>query len=169
MPRRHFRVVPTRVAALAGLVAIASGPLTGQTVDASVRRAVGNLGDSARVRVIAPGVFVDAGRFLGVSGDSLRLADADVRLSVAFDELEELAVERSQWLKVSATTAGVAAVFGGAIGFFLGTSNCDLQISGCGRHQINGIAQYGGWGVLIGGAVGAIIGSQRTEWRTIFP
>ena len=167
--RIPVRRAPVILTVLVVSAVSSASALRAQSVDPSVRRAVSSLGDSAVVRVIAPGVFVDPGRFLGLAGDSIRLADADVRLSVAFDELEELAVQKRQWIKVGATAAGVAAVFGGAIGFFLGTGDCDFQLSGCGRHQVNGIVEYGGWGMLVGGVVGAVIGSQRTEWRTVFP
>lgn len=172
MPVLHRRVVHRRtvLAVLTAVAAVGStGDLSAQSVDESVRRQVSNLADSALVRVIAPGVFVDPGRFLGVFGDSLRLADADVRLAVSFDELEELSVQRSQWLEAALTAAGVAAVFGGAAGYFLGTGDCDFQIDGCGRHQINGIVYYGGMAALAGGVVGAIVGSRHHEWRRIFP
>ncbi|MEQ9399951.1 MAG: hypothetical protein RJQ04_12385 [Longimicrobiales bacterium] len=143
--------------------------LAAQTGSGSAREAVRSLEDSARVRVIAPGVYVDPGLFLGVVGDSLHLSDADVRLAVAFDELEELAVQGSKWRKVGLTSAGVAAVFGIAIGYFVGTSDCEFQLSGCGGHQLRGSLRWGGALALVGGVAGATIGSRQTSWRRVFP
>ncbi len=157
------------LALLMALVAAPARPASAQQVDESVRRTIRNLSDSSAVRVIAPGVYVDPGLFLGVVGDSLRLLDADVHLSVAFDELEELAIQRSQWLKGGLTSAGVAAVFGIAIGYFIGTGDCEFQISGCGRYQFNGAFKYGSAFAVVTGVVGAVIGSRKTTWRTVFP
>ena len=169
-PRRLRRSAGVALAALAALsLAGGAGSAAAQGTDEALRRAVSGLGDSTVVWVIAPGVFVDPGLFLGVVGDSLRLSDADARLAVAFDELEELAVRKSQWLKVGATSAGVAAVFGLAIGYFIGTGNCELQLTGCGTYQLDGVLRYGGAFALAGGLVGGLVGSRQSTWRRIFP
>jgi len=152
----------------AGLSAAVS-PLSGQEETAEPRRTLSSLHDSARVRVFAPGVYVDDGVFLGFVNDSVRVADADATLRVGVGEIEGLSVRGSKWRSVALQSAAVGLVAGGLAGFFLGTKGCGNVLEGCDRHAM-GVSVR--WGMALGGLgalLGGVAGSRIDAWRSVFP
>ena len=168
----YLRVRRTLVAAALVLApAGVPGPLSGQAASetGALRRTLLTLGDSARVRLMAPGVVVEGGLLLGLRSDSVLVADADARFTVGLDEIEALAVEGSLWRSVGLQSGAVALVAGAAAGFFLGYANCGNQFEGCDQHAWRVALR---WGLVFGagGAVaGATIGSRMRRWRQVFP
>lgn len=156
---------------LVALLAWAPAPAAAQAPEGAVRlrRAVGALGDSARVRVLAPGVMVYDGLFLGLRSDSLVVADADARFSVGLDEIEGLSVEGSRWLEVGLQAGAVGLVAGAAAGYFLGYLNCGDTVQHCGSHA-RGVGVR--WGLVFGSAGflgGGMVGSRIRRWERVFP
>jgi hypothetical protein len=160
------------VAALLGWGAAwsaAVSPVAGQEAAAEPRRTLSSLHDSARVRLLAPGVYVDDGVFLGLANDSVRVADADATLRVGVGEIEGLSVRGSKWRSVALQSAAVGLVAGGLAGFFMGTKGCGNVLEGCDRHAIGVSAR---WGLVfggLGGLVGGVAGSRIDTWRSVFP
>lgn len=167
-----LRVRRTLAAAAVVLApAWATAPVTGQASSETeaLRRTLLTLGDSARVRLMAPGVVVDDGLLLGLRSDSVLVADADARFSVGLGEIEALSVEGSLRRGVGLQSGAVALVAGAAAGFFLGYANCGNQFEGCDQHAWRVALR---WGLVFGtgGAVaGATIGSRMRRWRQLFP
>ncbi len=169
MPRwLSSRVVLVLLASGPALSAMAS-PLRAQEETAEPRRTLSSLGDSARLRLLAPGVYVEDGFFLGFENDSVRVADADATLRVGLREIEGLSVRGSKWRSVAIQSAAVGVVAGGLTGFFLGTKGCGSVLEGCDRHAL-GVSLR--WGLVFGGvgaALGSVIGSRIETWRSVFP
>jgi len=143
--------------------------VAGQEEPAEPRRTLSSLRDSARVRLFAPGVYVDDGVFLGFDNDSVRVADADATLRVGAGEIEGLSVRGSKWRSVALQSAAVGVIAGGLAGFFMGTKGCGNVRDGCDRHALGVSARwslaFGGLGGLLGG----IAGSRIDTWRSVFP
>ncbi len=165
-PARRLILASLLLAAGAG----ARTPLEGQAGrPLEPRRTLSTLGDSAHLRLLAPGVFVQDGLFLGLESDSVRVADADALLRIGLDEIEGLSVRGSKWRSVALQSAAVGVVAGAMAGFFLGTKACGDVLDGCDRHALGvslrwGVA-FGGLGALLGG----VAGSRLETWRDVFP
>ena len=170
MPRRPARRLIVAVLVLAAGSAPTRATLGAQEGrPAEPRRTLSALGDSARLRLLAPGVFVQDGLFLGLEHDSVRVADADALLSVGVDEIEGLSVRGSKWRSVALQSAAVGVVAGAMAGFFLGTKGCGDVLEGCDQHAL-GVSMR--WGLVfggIGGLVGGAVGSRLETWRDVFP
>jgi hypothetical protein len=170
MPRRPAR----RLLVASALVAVAAG-LKGSPVHGQERgpseplRTLSALGDSARLRLLAPGVFVEDGYFLGLENDSVRVADADALLRVGVDEIEGLSVRGSKWRSVALQSAAVGVVAGAMAGYLFGTKDCGNRIAGCDGHALGVSLRWalaaGGVGALAGG----MVGSRIEAWRDVFP
>lgn len=162
-----------RTAALAALVLslFAVSPAGAQSADGAdrIRRVMGSLGDSARVRLLAPGVVVDDGLFLGLRRDSVLVGDADARFAVGLAEIEGLSVESSRWMSVGAQAGAVTLVAGAAAGFFLGYFHCGDLVQECGGHAQNVALRWGLGLGAVGTVAGAIAGSRLRQWRRVFP
>jgi hypothetical protein len=134
-----------------------------------LRRELESLEDSARVQLLAPGLVVTDGVFLGFRGDSLRVAEADAYLVVGVEEIEGLSVQRSRWLSVAVQVAGVGLVGGFLAGYMRGSYGCGNSPDWCdARSWRTGV----NWGVaagLSGALVGAAVGSRLLRWRSVFP
>lgn len=168
MPRRPARLFLPLLVALAASASLA--PLGAQERrPLEPRRTLLELQDSAHLRLLAPGVFVEDGYFLGLENDSVHVADADALLHVGLDEIEGLSVRGSRWRSVALQSAAVGVVAGAMAGFFLGTKACGDVLAGCDRHALRVSARWalvlGGVGALVGGAVG----SKLEAWRDVFP
>lgn len=133
-----------------------------------LRRALGALPDSARVRLMAPGVIVEDGLLLGLLQDSLLVADADARFSVGLREIEGLSVQGSRARSVALQAGAVGLVAGAAAGFFLGYFHCGDDVQECGHARTVALR----WGLVFGSAgvvVGGVVGSRMQVWREVFP
>jgi hypothetical protein len=166
-PARRLILASLLLAAGVGATRTPLGAQEGRPLEP--RRTLSELGDSAHLRLLAPGVFVQDGLFLGLENDSVRVADADALLRVGVDEIEGLSVRGSRWRSVSLQSAAVGVVAGAMAGFFLGTKSCGDVLAGCDRHAL-GVslrwgAVFGGVGAILGGAVG----SKLETWRDVFP
>lgn len=136
---------------------------------AEPRRTLSTLADSAHLRLLAPGVYVEDGRFLGFEHDSVHVADADAVLHVGADEIESLSVRGSKWLGVGLQSAGVGIVAGALAGYFYGTKECGDQLAGCDAHAMRVSLR---WSLALGGLgalLGSTVGSRLTRWRAVFP
>ncbi|GMV04743.1 MAG: hypothetical protein AMXMBFR53_10230 [Gemmatimonadota bacterium] len=145
--------------------------MAGQSAAGSdrLRRAVDALGDSARIRLLAPGVMVDDGLFLGLRSDSLLVADADARFRVGLGEVEGLSVQGSRWLEIGLQSGAVGLVAGAAAGYFLGYFHCGDEVRECGSHA-RGVGLR--WGLVFGSAGvlgGGAVGSRMRRWERVFP
>lgn len=155
------------VVAGVGATARSAGGQEGRTVEP--RRTLSALGDSAHLRLLAPGVFVQDGLFLGLENDSVRVADADALLRVGVDEIEGLSVRGSKWRSVALQSAAVGLVAGAMAGFLLGSRECGDVLAGCDRHALRVSVR---WGVVFGGlgaVLGGAVGSRLETWRDVFP
>ena len=141
-----------------------------QTVaERDLRRVVASLGDSAHVQVLAPGVVIEDGYFLGLRLDSLHVASADAVITVGLDEIEGLSVEGSKWKSLGVQGGIIGLVAGATAGFFFGYADCGQQLDGCDEHAWSVAAR---WGLAfgVGGAVaGGTVGSRLRTWRTVVP
>ena len=146
------------------------GTVASQTVaERDLRRAVGSLGDSAHVQVLAPGVVIEDGFFLGLRLDSLHVASADAVITLGLDEIEGLSVEGSRWKSMGLQGGIIGLVAGATAGFFLGYGNCGSQLEGCDEHAWRVAARWGATFGVAGAVAGGAIGSRRPQWRTVFP
>jgi len=132
-------------------------------------RTLSTLGDSAHLRLLAPGIFVQDGYFLGLENDSVRVADADAMLRVGLDEIEGLSVRGSKWRSVALQSAAVGVVAGVLAGFFIGTKECGNVLEGCDRHAVGVSARWGAVLGGLGGLLGGLVGSRLETWRDVFP
>jgi hypothetical protein len=155
--------------AFGAAVSAAVSPLTGQEDAGEPRRTLSALRDSARLRLLAPGVYVEDGVFLGFENDSVRVADADATLRVGVGEIEGLSVTGSKWRSVAIQSAAVGVVVGGLAGFFMGTKGCGNVLEGCDRHALGVSVRWGMVFGSLGGLVGGIVGSRIDTWRSVFP
>lgn len=167
--------LPSRVglACLLFFALALSGPVDADAQSAEagprVRRTLGGLPDSARVRLLAPGLIVDDGRFRGFRQDSVWVDYADARFAVGLDELEGLEVRGSRWQSLALQSGAVGLVAGAATGLFLAYFRCGDLVQECDAHA-GGVALR--WGLVFGaggGLVGALVGSRMTRWRRVFP
>jgi len=158
-----------RLPLMLGFLLLAVGPVSAQdTAAEKLRRAVASFGDSTHLRLFAPGVMVSDGHFLGLEGDSVRVADADAVFAIGLDEIESLAMEGSKWLTVGAQTAAVTAVAGAVAGYFFGVKDC-TELQGCDAEALGRSLRWGlGFG-LAGGLGGGLAGSRIRGWRAVFP
>lgn len=155
----------------AGLLVACLSHAAAQTPESLVRlrATVSSLADSAHIRVLAPGVVVNDGRFLGLRGDSLMVGDADARFPVGLDEIAGLSVRKSRWLDTGVQGAAIGLVTGAAVGFFLGYFNCGDMVQECGGHARSVSLR---WGLVFGGGgglAGALLGSRLRRWEPVFP
>jgi hypothetical protein len=160
------RLVP---ALILGLLALPDAGASQNAGDGGLRRAVAALGDSAHVQVLAPGVLVEDGYFLGLRLDSLHVASADAVITVGLDEIEGLSVEGSRWKSGTVQGGLIGLVAGATAGFFLGYGHCGNQFQGCDEHAWTVALR---WGMVFGagGAVaGGAVGSRVRRWRSVFP
>lgn len=136
---------------------------------AALRRALLAARDSTRIRLAAPGLVVDDGLFLGLAGDSLRVAEADAAFMVGLNELESLSLRRSRWLGVGAQAGAVGMVVGAAAGFFLGYFNCGDLVEDCGGHARNVALRWSAVFTATGAVAGGVLGSRMKQWGEIYP
>jgi len=157
------------IALVLGCLALPGAGRSQTVADATLLHAVESLGDSAHVQILAPGVFVEDGYFLGLRTDSLRVASADAVITVGLDEIEGLSVEGSRWKALGVQGGVVGLVAGATAGFFLGYGHCGNQFEGCDEHAWRVAFR---WGMVfgVGGAVaGGVVGSRIRRWRSVFP
>ena len=152
------------------LASVLAGPASAQGAgDARLRGTLRALGDSAHVQLLAPGLMVEDGYFLGVRGDSVDLAAADARITVGIDEIEALSVEGSRWRSLGAQTGVATLVAGATAGFFLGYWHCGSDKDQCYPHAARVSLRWGLVFGLGGAGVGALVGSRLRRWRAVFP
>jgi hypothetical protein len=135
----------------------------------ALRRTVGSLGDSAHVQLMAPGVLVEDGYFLGLSVDSVRVASADAVITLGLDELEGLSVEGNRWQAGGVTGAAIGVVAGAMAGYFLGYGKCGMQFEGCDEHAWRVALRWGMVFGVGGGVAGGVVGSRLRRWQSVFP
>ena len=157
------------LALITGLLVLPSAGVSQAAVDGGLRRAVAALGDSAHVQVLAPGVLVEDGYFLGLRLDSLHVASADAVISVGLDEIEGLSVEGSRWKSVGVQGGLVGLVAGATVGFFLGYGHCGNQLQGCDQHAWRVALRWGAVFGFGGAVAGGVVGSRFRRWRSVFP
>lgn len=167
------RTLPASRTLLLGLCAFVALPLSvrGQAPEARdpVRRALGALDDSARVRLLAPGLVVDDGVFLGLTRDSVRLGYADARFSVGLDEIEGLEVQGTRLRSTALQSGAVGLVAGAAAGFFLAYFKCGDDVFDCDGHAARVALRWGAVFGTAGTGLGALAGSRLRRWRPVFP
>lgn len=134
-----------------------------------LRRTLETLEDSSRVRLLAPGLVVTDGVFLGFRGDSLRVAEADAYLVVGVEEIEGLSVQGSRWLGVALQVAGVGLVGGFLAGYMRGSYLCGNDPDWCDARSWRTGVNWGITAGLSGAVVGAAVGSRLLRWRSVFP
>lgn len=159
----------TGITLLLGALALPVAGASQTVAERDLRRSVSALGDSAHVQVMAPGVVVDDGYFLGLRLDSIRVVSADAVITMGLDEIEAFSVEGTRWKSVGVQGGIVGLVAGATAGFFLGYGRCGNQLQGCDEHAWRVALR---WGMVFGagGAVGGgVIGSRLRRWRSVFP
>lgn len=168
------RSIPSRLGlsallCLAFLVIAPSLAAQAPSGTASLRKALLAARDSTRVRLTAPGLWVDDGLFLGLEGDSLRVAEADAAFLVGLHEVESLSLRRSRWLGVGAQAGAVGLVVGAAAGFFLGYFNCGDLVQDCGGHARDVALRWSGVFATAGAVTGGLLGSRMKRWGEVYP
>lgn len=152
-----------------GALALPGAGASQTLVERDLRHSVTALGDSAHVQVMAPGVVIEDGYFLGLHLDSMRVASADAVITVGLDEIEGLSVEGNRWKGVGIQSGLVGLVAGATAGFFLGYGHCGNQLAGCDEHAWRVALR---WGLVFGtgsAVAGGVVGSRLRRWRSVFP
>jgi len=134
-----------------------------------LRKTLESLGDSSRVRLLAPGLVVTDGVFLGFRGDSLHVAEADAHLVVGVEEIEGLSVRGSRWMSAALQVSGVGLVGGFLAGYMRGSYLCRNDPDWCDSRSWRTGVNWGLTGALSGAVVGAAVGSRLLRWRSVFP
>lgn len=160
-------VLPALIAA--AVVGSPSGVAAQEGTAPQLRRTLQSLEDSSRVQILAPGIVISDGLFLGVRDDSLRVAEADALLVVGLDEIEGFSVRGSRWRSLALQGAAVGIVAGFMAGYMKGSYQCGQSPDWCDsrswREGVNWSATLGVSGAVLGG----VIGSRLRRWRSIFP
>jgi len=154
-----------------GVGVVAPGEISGQEGHAvpELRRTLESLGDSARVRLLAPGLVVSDGVFLGFRHDSLQVAEADAVLVVGLDEIEGFSVEGNRWLGLAIQAAGVGLVGGFMAGYMKGSYECRSEPDVCDGVSWRTGVNWSVTGGMVGAALGAAVGLRMPRWRSVFP
>lgn len=134
-----------------------------------LRRTLESLEDSSRVRLLAPGLVVTDGVFLGFRDDSLLVSEADAYLVVGVDEIEGLSVRGSRWLGTGIQVAGVGLVAGFLAGYMAGSYVCGDDPDWCDSRSWRTGVNWSVTAALSGALLGAAVGSRLPRWRPVFP
>lgn len=150
-----------------------TGPVSSaaQSVEASsrVRRALGALEDSSRVRLQTPRFVVHDGLFLGLRRDSVVVRYVGDPFTVSLDEVVGLDVWGARWRATAVQAGAVGLVAGAATGLFLAYFKCGDAVADCDAHAGRVALRWGLVFGAAGGMTGALVGSRLRHWRTVVP
>jgi hypothetical protein len=162
---------PTLILIASVTLLVPAAPVAAQTEDASfdLIAATRDLDAGSRVRFETRSAGVGYGTFMGAEPAALLWADSGGESArIDAEDLLRLEVERSAWRR-GAKIGGTWGAVLGAVFLVWANHLCEGLQPGCGEGDLGAAVDGGIFFGLVGGGVGAAIGSAFQEWHTIYP